>query len=194
MKKGLTYLTIAALSVAALAGSFGMASTRRHNRLHVQRVLPVKTVYDGKTRALNVPVYSEISQSKIPQCARYARSIAKDLFGKKYRPEDAWDLQYANRVVASVGEEDSLEKLADKGTLKPGMMVGVFNPDSKYNSRKDRNGRPVRYTHVITYLGDDPQTSEPLFADQFGKQTRVQTEEELRDGGLIPRQIIDSGN
>jgi hypothetical protein len=194
MKKGFTYLTIAALGLTALAAPILAAARPRSEHLHVQRVIPVATTYQGHSQALKIPVYTEISASKTPQCAKYARHVAKDVFGKTYQPDDAWDLQYKNKVVAQVSRRTTLEKLADRGILRPGMMVGIYNPRSDFNSGRDEKGKPREYTHVIVYLGDDPKTSEPLFADQFGQDTRVKTEKQLKRTGLVPREILNSKN
>jgi len=133
------------------------------------------------------PVYSD-EQVPANICSRYVRLAAKDLFGIEYPSADAWDIRDDSRVKEiRLDGTNSLEWLIDSGNLKPGMLVGVYNPTSRYNQRASQDG--AGYTHVMLYLGNDG--GEPFFADKFGKKTRPKISlKDLNDSGLKPREIL----
>ena len=133
------------------------------------------------------PIYSD-SQVPANMCSRYVRFAAKELFGLNYPSADAWDIRYALDInEIKIDSANTLEKLARDGKLKPGMMVGVYNPTSRYNSRAKEDG--AGYTHVMLYLGQ--KDGELLFADKFGKSTRPKISlSEIRAKWLQPREIM----
>ncbi|MEK6888621.1 MAG: hypothetical protein AABW80_00775 [Nanoarchaeota archaeon] len=48
-----------------------------------------------------------------------------------------------------------MEKLAKKRKIKPGMIIGMYYPRSKYNEKARANLGNGGYTHVVVYLGCD---------------------------------------
>ena len=133
------------------------------------------------------PVYSD---SRVPtnMCSRYVRIAAEDLFGVKYPSVDAWDIRDDSRVKEiNLDSTNTLEKLANEGRLKPGMLIGVYNSTSRYNARAKEDG--AGYTHVMLYLGQ--KNGELLFADKFGKSTRPKISlNEIKSKGLQPREVM----
>ncbi len=127
-------------------------------------------------------------------CSHYAKRVAKDLFGKIY-PEktDAWNLRYACKVVARSEKgisEEKLSKLAETGVLKPGMLLGVYNPRSRYNERKDKTGKQLEYSHVVVYLGNENGTN--YIAQQLGKnQITKEPLKNVSGRGQTVEEILD---
>lgn len=158
-------------------------------------VMAKKTkIFDGTRRvqlvdgSVDVPTFNPIKLGA-GNCSGYARRVAEEMFGKKYSFANAWDRRYKDRVVCEVEDNDDLRGLADGGVLKPGMLVGVFYPRSHYNDVKDMKGHPVKYTHMVVYIGEDPN-GEPLFVEQFGVGTRERTLSQFDDHDLEAREII----
>lgn len=136
--------------------------------------------------SIKAPVYSS---STVPtnMCSRYVRLAAKDLFGIEYPSADAWDIrddQHVKEIV--LGDFNSLRRLVDEDKITPGMIIGFYNPSSKYNSRAQEDG--AGYTHVMLYVGKDG--SEPVLADKFGKETRVLSLEELSKTKIVPKEAM----
>ena len=194
LKNGLLGLA----AVAALAGSVALYS--RNSGENYEPVREEQSVNEntiGKNESAtaqsdssvfrNGPIYSD---SKVPanMCSRYVRLAAEDLFGLKYPNVDAWDIRDDSRVrEIEIDAENTLEKLAGQGKLKPGMLVGVYNPTSKYNARAKEDG--AGYTHVMLYLGQID--GELLFADKFGKNTRPKISlNEIKSKGLQPKELM----
>lgn len=144
------------------------------------------------TNQLKAPVYSS-EQVPAFNCSRYARLASKELFGKEYQRADAWNLRYHDKVVQSLGT-NTLDNLYDSGTLKPGMIVGVFNPKSKYNDKLDESGKKVKYTHVILFVGEEKVNGkrELKFAHQFGKNFYLESAQAITNRGLSPIEVLDS--
>ncbi|MEK6916075.1 MAG: hypothetical protein AABW89_06050 [Nanoarchaeota archaeon] len=125
-------------------------------------------------------------------CSRYARLAAEDIFGIQYPRADAWDIRNDLRIEEiSVKNKLDLERLENEGRLRPGMLVGFFNPNSKYNGQARDAG--AGYTHVALYLGED---GDLIFADKFGKNTRqrITIDEILSNGNLEPREVLFNSN
>ena len=116
--------------------------------------------------------------------------VAYDLFGKDFPPGDAWDRKYTDTVVAQLDKNDSLEELARKGILQQGMLVGVYNQYTSRTSQKDKFGKPADITHVVEYLGMNPE-GQAVVAEQYGFMRHIRTESEMREHGLAPRFVFD---
>lgn len=154
--------------------------------------------------AINYLSYNQNSQAitppnfKLPpsRCSKYMRKSAKSLFGKEYVPADAWDLQYNNKEVHQIKENENMEDLIIKGVLKPGMVIGAKWPVKdirKYgNKGKDIKGKPIEYTHVVGYLGFN-KDKEPEFLHQWGSKKEKATQKELEEKYKIEFvEILDS--
>ena len=146
-------------------------------------VSDVAASFDTRRLFDRVPHYS---LREVPpfHCARYARYIARDLFGKNYAPADAWNLRYHNGLTLDV--TDDIESLVHSGQLKPGMIVGIYNPRSCNNQRKDEIRQPIRYSHVAVFLGAS------LFAHQFSFWARLDTSKQIQMMDFRFREVIDS--
>lgn len=145
-------------------------------------------------RGIRIPA-APIFSLQPSMCAQYARLAAQELFGLEYSKSNAWDRIYEDELITEV--EGPLVNYIERQFLVPGNIVGVFNPRSVHNFRKDRKGRPVRYTHNALYLGagdinGDGETgdSEIFFAHQFGPVIRRTSLEELTRKGLFIRDIF----
>lgn len=137
------------------------------------------------------PVYSN-SQVPPNMCSRYVRKAGEDLFGKEYPSADAWELRdFLGIDEMKVGSFENLKDLEMNGRLKPGMILGVHNPKSKYNQRAQQTG--AGYTHVMIYLGK--QDGRMYFADKFGPNTRTKVSlEDIAKSNLEPIEILYSNN
>ena len=145
-----------------------------------------------KDKFMTGPVYSS---EEVPSsmCARYLRLSANDLFGLQYPKADAWNIRDDSRVSEiPVSSVKDLENLAERGVLKPGMGLGLYNPTSRYNSVAQKDG--AGYTHVAIYLGKED--GKLCFADKFGKETRpkIALGELLNRGNLQPREVLYLNN
>ena len=134
------------------------------------------------------PVYSD---SEVPanMCSRYARLAAQDMFGISYPSADAWDIRDSPKVseIPLNNGQKSLVSLAVKDILKPGMLIGVYNPKSAYNARAKEDG--AGYTHIMLYIGQE--NGEFYFADKFGKKTRTKVSlTNMVESGLEPREVL----
>lgn len=126
-----------------------------------------KQVLEPRVRPSRIPVRSiplpsepiVLAGLKGSQCAFYARTLAKRLFGLRYARGHAWEYPISNRVVwwAKSASDNSYEK-----ELKPGQIVGIRYPASP--EQKDHPERP--FTHVAIFLGYEK--SQPTIAHQFG--------------------------
>jgi len=154
----------------------------------IVETIPVEISIEGKQKVLNVPVYDENS---VPEnhCSKYARLAAKSLFDLTYSPADAWNRKYCDKVVAKLSEKNSLEELVKEGTLKQGMIVGIYNPKSLYNFSRDQSGNPIEYTHVALYLGTN-LTKELVLVHKYGKKTEVLSAREIKERGLVPKYVF----
>ena len=146
--------------------------------------IPVET----DSMALHVPKYNQWFGVKPTRCSAYARRAAKDIFNLTYSKANAWDRVYTDECVSEVRELHSLDELADEGVLNPGMIVGFYNPSSKFKEETDSRGNGVEFTHVALYLGQ--KNGEPLFAHQFGKKTRVDSLDGLARLNIEPRVVL----
>lgn len=161
----------------------------RKNSLEVE-------VYEGNSmKHLKVPVYSN---DKVPQnnCARYVRYSADNLFNETLPQRDSWDMRYFMRNVAEIEEknwDESLTELAKNETLKPGMVAGIYNPNSHFKDRKDIKGKQAKYTHVALYIGKN-KDGEPLFAEKFVDETRIMSASDYQQAELRVVEILAQKN
>lgn len=109
-------------------------------------------------------------------CARYARLAAKDLSGTEYIGANAWDLADANKLAANVN--GNLEELLDTGTLIPRSSIVTF-----YNLKEGK----IR--HAALYMGKN-EKGQHFFAHQYKDIQLDETEEQLKERGYEPRQVI----
>ncbi|MEK6970228.1 MAG: hypothetical protein AABW68_00875 [archaeon] len=105
--------------------------------------------------------------SEIPKgnyCTMYARLAAEKLFKVKYSRGDAWDFAQRNKSVWK-GSGDNPKEIAL--FLRPGQVIGLFNPSSKYN----QPGRA--YTHTALYVGSSG--GEHWVMQRIGTNDRLET-------------------
>ncbi len=151
--------------------------------------MPVVVYHGRKRKVLDIPVYGSAILDEL-LCSKYVRLAASDLFGKSYSISPAWDRHYNDSLVYEF-RGLSLEELALRKVLKPGMVIGVHNPGSSHNKDLDMQGNPVKYTHNALYLGTN-KFGEPLVAEQFINAINVRTEKDMRRDKLTPIEIIDA--
>lgn len=178
---------------ALAAGIVGYLSTgfdyKKPETPRVTERIHVNTFSGMKPVKLSVPVYDEKS---VPanNCSKYARLAAGDVFGLSLPPAHAWDRRYHDLIVADA-EEGSLESLAQQGVLNPGMVVGIYNPRSLFNVKKDMKGKRVKYTHVGLYLGTN-YSGDILIAHKYGSRTEVTDLGTLERKGLKVREVLSA--
>ena len=135
---------------------------------------------------IKIPKY----RIKNEHCSEYATLSAKKLFNKDYNFDNSWNLRYSNKIISKIKDKEELISLAEDTILKPGMIVGFENPDSRYKNYRDRKGKKAEYTHTSLYLGTNGKDLQ--FAHQFGKKIEKISLTELFDKNLIPKEILDS--
>lgn len=123
-------------------------------------------------------------------CSKYAIKASKNLFGKEFVSQDAWNLRYKNKVVDEIDSIGEIKELIIDDKLTPGMIVGVYNPKSNKNRRKDLERHRIKYSHVVVYAGINKEF-EPEFIQQYGRRIEKLTLNELIEKGLTPKEIID---
>jgi hypothetical protein len=139
---------------------------------------------DGTT--LKVPVFTlEFIPSEY--CAGYAKAVAKDLFNVDYGLGDAWELpyKYQFREIGNTGF--SLRARS----FRKGDLLGVYFTTSRNNIRSDSNGKPVKFTHMMVYLGIRKRDNQPVFAEQRIRDRMITSAREIEnDSTLIPKCLI----
>jgi hypothetical protein len=174
---------IAGLAIAAMAG--GYYAAKKTDLFDTN--FPVN-VADGKREIeLLVPHFNHI---KVPssRCSRYAVLAAEKMFGEHYNIGNAWDMKYENESVCKAGD---LEKLAKEKILRPGMLVTWENQESDYAHGPDKTGNERNCNHVALYIGQEPRTNEPLFAEQRGDVVQVIDADQFKADGYFPVEVIE---
>lgn len=157
--------------------------------MHAEAAIPsIKTLF---TRGF------AINPNKGGYCSAYATRVAKELFKKEYEYAPAWKLASKNKLVIDShfdvstqrGEigPSQLHSLIKREILKPGMLLGVFFPESRHNQVQRR------VTHMMIYMGDN------MFWHNYGginkiSLTRIYTEKEKGKRIFYPVQIIDANS
>lgn len=123
-------------------------------------------------------------------CAKYVRVSLDHLYGKSMNRGDAWNLRHLNTRVAPYNSQGlDLDKLENEGTLKPGMIVGIEWPKSRYATRKDLKGETAKYTHVAMYVGEG-KDGKPYVVHNFGKGIYLDSQEKLKSRGLKVVEVL----
>lgn len=186
MRNSLQNLMYAGAAVLGIAGAaVGLA---RKTDLFDSAV-PVVVRENGIDTVVNFPIYNLV---KVPpgHCTQYARLASKEISEKDLPTSDAWNMPYVHRVVAELGQGETLEALARKGKLQRGMLIGVVNPETSLVDQKDMLGKPARNTHSAVYVGLSPE-GEALIGQQLVTYRGVLTEKEFRKRGLLPVYVVD---
>lgn len=176
-------LILAGLVGCVVLGSY--VAARKTDLLDAPPI-PIFLEVNGEKRNMEIPKYNFL---KMPpgNCARYARNVARDVFGLRYDSANAWDLRYKNKIVTSANNEQ-LGDLVERGDLKPGMLVGVYNPKSAHITDLDATGNRVAYTHMVVYLGKSD--GKLRFAHQFKTKVEIFGQDDLSKRGLEAREVI----
>jgi len=126
-------------------------------------------------------------------CARYATTASKKMFGKEYENHEAWNLRYKNKIVENLDSIGELKELVINGKLEPGMIIGIYNPKSNKNKRKDLTHNKIKYSHVMVYAGIN-KDNELEFIHQLGKKIEkinLSDIQELENKGWKLIEILD---
>lgn len=137
---------------------------------------------------IKAPIY-KIEPS---HCSEYTRKAAKDLFSKNYSGSNSWNLRYYNRIVCEVKDKEELISLAKDTLLKPGMIVGFYNPDSKYKNKIDDRKEKAKYTHVTLYIGTDGKDLQ--FVHQLNGRIEKINLKRIINFNLSPLEILDENS
>ena len=118
-----------------LAGAIGLGSAGCSTGQDIQ--------LRGNSKISPAPVYQEYKQNS---CAAYAVRTAREHFGKPFHYENAWNLRHykGHEIVSKVEDNDHFKELIQKGTVEPGMIVGIYYPLSGYLNHKDKTGKQDR--------------------------------------------------
>lgn len=152
-------------------------------------IAPPSSIKDLFTRGF------AINPNQGGKCSAYATRIAEQKFGRKYTYAPAWKLANENRLVVESrfdpqtqrGEigPNQLKSLIRRGILKPGMLLGIYYPESKHNKVQRR------VTHIMVYAGDE------TFWHNYGginkiKLQQIYFEKEEGKRVLYPIQVIEA--
>ena len=142
----------------------------------------------------SLPTFAKFKMDTL-NCSQYVRRAAQEYYGQvdSFPQRKAWDMRYASNIVAKFKEKDKyqeIESLREEGTLRPGMILGVYNPKSKYNNVLDETCHKAKYTHVLLYVGKD-KDGELLFDHQWDEKILRVNSNWLKKKGLRPVEILD---
>lgn len=150
--------------------------------------------------SLGIPEYDsipELAKFKIKSlnCSKYVQLAAQEYYGPvdSFPQRDAWNMRYPSKIVAKFKTKDKyieMEKLRQEGILKPGMILGVYNPNSNHNDEIDESGHKAKYTHVLLYVGKD-KDGNLLFDHQWNKKTMRVNGNWIKQNYLNPIEILD---
>ncbi len=192
----------AGLNALTLAGSlhnqnaYSSANLEKNHSVNFSNLEEAVLTKEEKEKKFNEKVIEyNSSKIKLPYyhnippgfCSQYAKTVAKNLFNKEYvweknKPNSgaAWNLRYSNEVVEKLDSLGEIKELIINDVLKPGMLVGIYNPKSRHNNKKDLKGNKVDYTHVMLYVGIDKK-GEPEFFHQIGSKIERINLSKIRD-------------
>ena len=139
-------------------------------------------------QVLEVPVY-KLGVVPNLNCARYARLVSFDLFGKEFNAGDAWNLRYHNETLPVV----DFEKQYWKGEINPGDLAGIRRRASNYKDYLDEIGSAVPYTHAAVFLGEDIMNN-MRFAEQIGTRSEPVTLNQIIFRGDVIVEVIKPRN
>lgn len=128
-------------------------------------------------------------------CSKYVRLAAQEYYGEvdSFPQRDAWNMRYASKIVAklkSKNKYEEMESLREEGVLRPGMVLGVYNPFSNHRNDIDEQGHRAKYTHVLLYVGKD-KDGELLFDHQWNNKTMRVNSDWIKENYLTPVEILD---
>ncbi len=214
-----TLFIASALSFPLNKNSISASKSPYENTITIQNERRINNIISKiRTKTLeDLTIEIGINQSKIPlqpklgyipseQCSRYAKEASKLNYGTKWPSSkamapkhkgkwqntgDAWNLQYFS-PTESIPQENpyrKLDSLSIVGNLKPGMLVLVHNPKSKWNKRKDLMGNPIETSHAILYVGRN-KNGEMQYQHQWGSKRMQIDHEWMLSKKLIPKKIV----
>jgi hypothetical protein len=148
-------------ALAAGAISFGGHKLLQRKQMQVE-TRPTQHVERREIRVPREPLhFTEIPRGNY--CTMYARLAAEKLFGLKYKRGDAWEFARNNKSVWK-GATNNVNDI--KPLFRPGQVIGLFNPNSNYNS-------PSRaYTHTALYVGNSNEKN--WIMQRIGTQDRLE--------------------
>lgn len=142
----------------------------------------------------SIPALAKFKLNSL-NCARYVQKAAQKYYGEidSFPQRDAWNMRYASEIVVQLTSKDKYREIKDlreEGILRPGMILGLYNPKSKYRNTLDESGKKAKYTHVVLYVGKD-KNGNLLFDHQWNKKTLRVNTGWLKEKGLRPVEILD---
>lgn len=149
-------------------------------------------------KASGNPLEKKVSEKVIPlaprynypdtYCAAYAISVARDYFNKNYLYSDAWNLRYNSGKIQKLLGNEEFERLAEKGLIKKGTIIGTYFSESTHLNDRDEKGEKVQYTHLMVYAGME---EEPVFYHQFIDTIEKIRLSQLKENFLTIKEIIN---
>jgi hypothetical protein len=150
--------------------------------------IPINILRESKVVPISIPVFSE---EDVPPfyCSRFVKYVSQQLYGECFPSDNAWNMRYkTNLNVYTIKPTESLNDLVNNGTLKEGMALGVYNPNSEYNNTIDSQGNKALYTHVVIFVGQSEKGS-LLFSDLYSNQIRILSEANLL-AEVTPKEVL----
>ncbi|MBI2657531.1 hypothetical protein HYX08_02440 [Candidatus Woesearchaeota archaeon] len=99
------------------------------------------------------------------RCSTYARLAAELIFGIHYPEIGTKQMRFEHEIETVQVSNSQLPELVGRGTVRPGMLLGVYSARNRYND----GIHP--YAHLALFLGQ--QARVPLFLEQLGKRIRT---------------------
>lgn len=148
----------------------------------------------GASNFDSIPALAKFKLESL-NCSKYVQLAAQEHYGEvdSFPQRDAWNMRYASKIVAKLktkNKYDEMEVLREEGVLKPGMVLGVYNPFSIYRNTLDESGHKAKYTHVMLYVGKDEEGN-LLFDHQWNKKTMRVGFDWMKENYLNPIEILD---
>jgi hypothetical protein len=148
----------------------------------------------GASNFDSIPALSKFKLESL-NCSKYVQLAAQEHYGSvdSFPQRDAWNMRYASKIVAKLktkNKYNEMEVLREEGILKPGMVLGVYNPFSIYRNTLDESGHKAKYTHVMLYVGKD-KDGNLLFDHQWNKKTMRVSFDWMKENYLNPIEILD---
>ena len=150
--------------------------------------------YFNKTEILSKYIQNikppKYSSAGFEECQRYLRESAYKLFNKNYSWGHAWNMKYHDKIVSYVNGSSDIYDLIIKEIMKPGMVVGFYNPKSRYKYKKDEKRKKAEFTHVALYVGVNGKL-EPEFIHQEEWRRKKSTLKQMCKSGYSPMIVLD---
>lgn len=144
-----------------------------------------------------MPKLAVYSSSTVPSnfCGRYAVNASKKHYDNEFTRGNAWDMRYDNKIIEKLEKNPyrALDSLRMIGELSPGMILGVYNPGSGQNGKKDKKGIERKYTHVMMFAGKNKE-GKLMYDHKWGGKTLRVDHEWMKARNIAPKEVFGVKN